>query len=218
MSTPNFGMYLSTDTDPMSNTNQSFGNQWNIIEGIPRVTSVASLPLTDFSYSVGARVYHTVSKSIHVLIAQDSAWGNFWRPVQTRYSTYNAVTSSVILNTTDYHISGLKYKISNKGKIIFAGGINTTLAAGYPNYTGTPLTLTTNLPAAIAPKAAIVFPVALNTPANTTTPTMARMSVGNNGAIQFITWNPTGSSIVNLVDLDSIEWDMGSNMGYGTDL
>lgn len=215
--TPNYEMFLSTDEDQMSNTDQSLNDVWDIIEDIPICITVSVLPITDFSYSVGDKIYHSGLKSIFILIAQNAAWGNFWRPVQTKYGPWVQPGTNIIADPATYKFgtTPINYKLTNTGKFIFRGSVDTVASTGYVNgeTSAAPVGLV-NLPVAIAPSHRSIFAGAAYpiTP-STTKPTVGQLTVRPDGSFSNVVWNP--SSNVTGLFYNGWEWIMGYSNGYG---
>lgn len=216
-STPNYGFYLSTDNDSMADVDTSLNNNWHILEDIPTPLSVSSLPVTDFTYNLGDVVYHTPTNSIYVLIAQDSIWGNFWRPVEARFSPWIQPSSSIIADAATYKFGStpVQYKLSNTGLIIWRGSVDTVSASGWANWetTGTAHHPLLPIPLPIAPSHSSVYTGAMYPfPASSSKPYMTQMGMFNDGHWTILAWNPgtaTGAF------LQGWSWQIGYGNGYG---
>jgi hypothetical protein len=215
--TPNYGMFLPSDPDSMKDVDTNLNNNWTKIENIPRVTSVASLPITDFSYSLGARVYHTGLKSIFVLIAQNAAWGNFWKPIQAKYGPWIQPGNSIIANpgTYQFGFNPIRYRISNTAKFIMSGSVDTIASTGYTDMTTALAPVGLNpLPPAIAPSRRSVW---AGSPypqtAGAANPIVGQLSIDNNGNFANGVWNPSALAV--RLYYDGWEWVMGYGLGYG---
>lgn len=215
MSTPHYDMFKPTDDDSMSDVTTSLNNSFDIIKAIPRQTIVTTIPATDFSYSVGDRIYHSGVKSTFILVAQDPNWGNIWKPVQNKYSPWVSFNNSILTNTTIYSLVNLQYRTSNTGKFIMRGGVQSTADFADFGATGTSLTILDPLPDKIKPFKSLVFRLAVF-PQNSAVavPMQCRLGITGTTIFQQI-WNPLHGSFISF---DGVEWILGSGGGYGTDL
>jgi hypothetical protein len=215
--TPKFGMYLPTDSDPMNDVDLSFNNSWSTIAGIPAPNTYAFLPVTDFSYNVGDVIYHSTTNSIYVLIAQDSIWGNFWRPVEAKYGPWIQPSSNIIADAATYKFGStpVQYRLTNAGSIIWRGSVDTVSASGWANWetTGTAHHPLIPVPLDIAPSHTSVYSGAVYPfPASSSKPYMSQMGMFADGHWTFLVWNPgtaTGAF------LQGWQWQIGYGNGYG---
>jgi hypothetical protein len=217
MTTPNYAFHLSTDLDPMSDVNASLNNNWTKVENVPEQEVVATLPAFDFSYAVGARIYHSGYRSTFVLLGRNSFWGNFWRPIQARYSPW-IQPNTILVDPINYQFGAtpVQYRISNQGKFILRGSID-RVAGTYPDYgaTGTALNLLQSLApdvgAGITPPMTSDFPLTpyqINTP--TVNPQIAMMSIVASGTSFMRVWNP--NAVITQLFFDNVEWTFGANI------
>jgi hypothetical protein len=217
MTTPHYGMFLSTDDDQMNDVNQSLNNAWGLIEGIPVVTNLASLPITDFSYSVGDKVYHTGLQSIFVLVASNAAWGNFWQPIQAKYGPWIQPGNSVLTNLSTYKFgtTPLQYRLTNTGKCILRGSVDTVAATGYTDFESAIAAVALQpLPPAIAPSTKSYFSgSAYPQTSGSTKPILGQLSVSSVGVFTNGVWNPQNNATG--LFYDDWEWVMGYGRGYG---
>lgn len=211
--TTNYGMPKPTDDDLMSDVSV-LNSIWTDIANIPRQNIVSSLPSADFSYSVGDRVYHSGLKSTFVLISQTSNWGNVWRPVQTKYSPWMTLPSTILTDAVTYSISNLQYRVTNTGKFILRGAV--TRSGTFADFasTGTVYSIFQNLPTELAPSHTLTFMVSTRPQSSAlATPMQTRMVVAGT-AIALDVWNPGGAA--NALNFDGVEWVLGTNQGYGS--
>ncbi len=217
MTTPNYEINLPTDDDSMADTDFSFNDAWTIIESIPTCTTWASLPITDFSYSVGDKIYHSGLKSIFILIAQNGFWGNFWRPINVKYGPWVAPGSNIISDPSVYQFgtTPINYKISNTGKFILRGSVDTVASTGYVNAEiGFSSAGLVPIPSSIAPsKRSVYAGAAYPATASTTKPAFAQIAISPSGSFSNVVWNSfnTCTSLF----YDGWEWVMGYGGGYG---
>lgn len=218
MVTPNYGFFLPTDLDPMSDVTASLNNNWTKVEGAPEQENVASLPIFDFSYGLGARVYHTGYRSTFILLGRNSFWGNFWRPVHCRYSPWIQPGTSVLVDPVNYTFGAtpLQYRISNQGKFLLRGSID-RVAGTYPDYgtTATALnliqTLHSDLGEGITPPFSNEFPLTpyqINTA--TVDPQIAMGLFAPGGTSFQRVWNP--NAVITQLFFDTVEWTFGANI------
>lgn len=215
--TPNFDLNLSTDNSAMSDTDSSFNDNWVKIAGSVVPPIVDELPITDFSYSVGDKVYHTGTKSIYVLFASNAQWGNFWKPIQARYGPWIQLTSTTIDNPLIYNIgpAAIQYKICNQAMIYWRGCVQTNVSGGFVDYgTATNPKFFKDLPPAVGPQGRLIFPGAVYPVASSSSkPTISQIFY-QQGVQAGAIWNPNSSTYpATQLFLDGLTWAIGSGDG-----
>lgn len=220
--TPNLGLTLSDDNSSMSDTDSAFNVNWTLTDEYLVGTFADPLPATNFSYNIGDKIYHATTQSIYVLVAQDAFWGNFWQPVQARYSPWIQPSTSILINTSVYKMGPLpiQYKISNRGKFILRGCVASVDPNGFVDYgTADNPPMFTNLPATVAPKFRVDFGAAVYPVLSAATKLTVAQTVCNpSGSLTSAIWNPsTPSYPATQIFFDGLEWFMGSGGGYGPD-
>lgn len=217
--TSNYGFFLPTDDDSMADVNGSFNNSWTALNNVFTCPVVGTLPITDFSYTIGSRVYHSTLKSVFILIAQSALWGNFWRPVETKYGPWIQPGNSIISDPATYKFgtTPINYRLTNTGKFIIKGSVDTVAATGYPNAetSFSPAGLV-SIPVTVAPaKRSIFMGAGYPATASTTKPTTAQLTVRPDGSFSNVVYNSFNT--VTGCFYDGWEWVMGYGSGYGPD-
>lgn len=217
MTTPNYDMFLPSDSNNMYDVDESLNDAWTIIETIPATINVASLPITDFSYNLGDKVYHTGLQSIFVLIASNATWGNFWQPIHAKYGPWVQPGNSILGNPAIYKFTTtpIQYRLTNTGKFIFRGSVDTVASTGYTDFE------TAIAPVGLQPLPPAVAPVTKGYysgsayPQNSATvkPIMGQLSVSSVGVFTNGVWNPLNTATQ--LFYDGWEWAMGFGNGYG---
>lgn len=224
MTTPNYGMVLGTDDDQMSDVDTYLNSNFTKIQNAVGCPQLSVVPVTDFSYPLGSKIYYTPLKTILVLIASNSAWGNFWRPIQARYGPWTQPPSASVISNygTIYTQSAagnyFQYMLSNTGEIFLRGSVdavdNTNGFLDRPS--GASPGVFNNLPRAIAPNYRYIEIAAIDPPSSSLPkPSFAQISIHPTGAFTNAFWNPGG--IGNKLFLDGLHWAMGYTRGYGSD-
>lgn len=218
--TPNYGLVTASDSDQMNDVSTYLNGNWSKLTAAMSCPIVSVLPISDYSYHLGSRIFHTPSNSVYVLVATNSGWGNFWKPVQARYSPWIQPPSSSII--ASYGITYKEntsnppqYMISNTGTFRMRGAVDAIAANGFVDReTGVATPCLNNIPPTVAPAFRYVMLGTIYGPASSTAkPFLAQLSFHADGTVGNTVWNPVGTG--KSLYFSGAEWVMGYTKGYG---
>lgn len=110
--TPNYGFFLPTESDDMSDVRANLTNSFETIasRGEPTVIAAGNPLPQAGNYELGDRVFRNdvaggnTWPSSYLLICKDANWGWHWRPLQQTVSPWVDVPATAIDMTADWEI------------------------------------------------------------------------------------------------------------------
>jgi hypothetical protein len=146
MSTPNYGFFLPTGEDSMSDVKKNITDSFKTIEPRNNITVIPSggvLPQTG-DYNIGDRIFRDDPRSgfasglypsVYILICKDPVWGWHWRPVQAVISPWVTIPATAINNVLFELHPTFKFQIAldSKGMCYWRGAIRSKVVGITPN-------------------------------------------------------------------------------------